>query len=105
MEHHYQNYRFHVLLAELNNTTFHVASEVYDYPSFIVMIEKLAPKSCQVASKVSLPSDDVDLYIGSPSVTTCHMCRSLSSTLGPHNVVKIAIPCLTKDPLSDFASL
>jgi hypothetical protein len=42
--------------------------------------------------KVSLPPDDVDPHIGSPSATTCLMCQSLSSTLGPRKVVKIFIP-------------
>jgi hypothetical protein len=33
---------------------------------------------------------------GSPSVTTCLLCRLLSSTLEPHYMVEIAIPWLDK---------
>jgi hypothetical protein len=38
----------------------------------------------------------VNAYIESPLVTTCLLCGSLSSILGPHFMVKIAIPWFDK---------
>jgi hypothetical protein len=66
ISHQYQNFHFQVLSTEPNNATCHVSSEVYDYPYFIVMIEESASRSCQMASKVSLPSDDANLHIDFP---------------------------------------
>jgi hypothetical protein len=49
-----------------------------------------------MASKDSLPFDDVDPHIDSPSMTTCLLCRLPSSTLGTRDVVEIVVPCLNK---------
>jgi hypothetical protein len=66
------------VLAEPNIVLCHDASEMYDYSYFIIVIEKSASRSYQLASKV-LPSDDVDplheCNIGSPSVTKCLLCQ------------------------------
>jgi hypothetical protein len=95
-----------VLLAVSDITTCHNASKVYGYQCFIIVVEELASRSYQLASTVSLPPDDVDPHIGSPSATTCLMCQSLSSALGPHYVVEITIPYLAKRSfISNFASL
>jgi hypothetical protein len=49
-----------VLLAKPNIVTGHYALEVYDYSCLIVVVEKPAPRSCQLALKVLIPSDGVD---------------------------------------------
>jgi hypothetical protein len=82
-------------VTESNTVTCHDASEVYGYSCFIIVVEESASRSCQLASKVLLPSDDVDplnVHIDSPLVTTGLLCGSLSSILRPRYMVKIAIP-------------
>jgi hypothetical protein len=54
IQHQYQDFLFLGLVGKSSLVTCPIASEVYDYHCCIVMIEKLASRSCQLAPKLLL---------------------------------------------------
>jgi hypothetical protein len=75
------------LLAEPNIITSHDVLEVHGYFCVIIEVEESGSISCQLASKVLLPSSD-----GINSATTCLLCSSPSSNPESRYAIDIAIP-------------